>query len=150
MFGNSQLTSYWTLIDWIGMIHYRIGCCAIGCDAGIGRRMWISGGYRVWRRGYGSTLFTLCLGQTLVFVWDSAQGGKFSFYFQEFLASIEKNDSFLQGDWALVYNSSKFWDFLDISEFPKILSLKLFWNFYIPCLLLIMVSRFTYGKRIIW
>ena len=28
--------------------------------------------------------------------------------FQEVLASIEKNDSFLQGDWALVYNSSKF------------------------------------------
>ena len=42
--------------------------------------------------------------------------------FQTFLASIEKKFFFWQEDWALVYNSSKFWDF------PEIKTLKLFGN----------------------
>ena len=45
----------------------------------------------------------------------------------------------------------KFWDFPDISEFPKILSLKSFGNSwgksYIPCLLLTIMLRFTFGEN---
>ena len=33
---------------------------------------------------------------------------------------------FWEEDWALIYNSMKFWDFPDLYQFPKILSLKLF------------------------
>ena len=54
------------------------------------------------------------------------------------------------GGWALGNNSMRFWDFSDISCFPKILSLKLFGNStgysYIPCLLLIITLRFTCGE----
>ena len=62
--------------------------------------------------------------------------------------------SFWKEDWTLVYNSSKFWDFPDISFFSKIQSLKSldnFWgNLYIPCFLLIIAFRFTCGERKIW
>ena len=45
----------------------------------------------------------------------------------------------------------KFWDFPDLSWFPRVPSLKLFrssWgNFYIPYLLLIITLRFTFGEQ---
>ena len=53
--------------------------------------------------------------------------------------------------WALSYNSLKFWDFPDLSKFPKNLSVKSFGNSfsnsYIPCLLLIITLRFTCGEK---
>ena len=66
--------------------------------------------------------------------------------FQELFASIEILFFFWWGEhWALGYNSIKFWDFPDISWFPKILCLKSFgnsWgNWYIACLLLTMTLR---------
>ena len=58
-------------------------------------------------------------------MWNSAQREKFNFVFQVFSASINKI-SFWQGDWALVYGSMKFRQFLDISWFPKTISLFFF------------------------
>ena len=59
--------------------------------------------------------------------------------------------SFWEGDWGIGYNSMKFWDHLDISQFHKILSPKSFdisWgNSYIPCLLLIITICFTCGDN---
>ena len=53
--------------------------------------------------------------------------------------------------WALSYNSLKFWDFPDLSKFPKNLSVKSFGNSfsnsYIPCLWLIITLRFTCGEK---
>ena len=75
---------------------------------------------------------------------------KFNFCFSGSIA----NFLFWQKDWALGYNSMKFSDFPDISEFRKIPSLKLFgnsWdNLHIPSLLLRVTLRFTYGERKIW
>ena len=90
--------------------------------------------------------------QTLVFIWNSALREKFNFsYF--ILASNEKM-FMLTLTWALVYNSSKFWDFPDISIFPKILSFKSFGNSWsishTPCLLLIITLCFTSGERKSW
>ena len=55
-----------------------------------------------WLKGYP--------GLTLVFVWNSAQGEKFTLTFQEFSSSIDKN-FILAGDWALGYHSIKFRQF---------------------------------------
>ena len=45
----------------------------------------------------------------------------------------------------------KSWDFLDISQFPKVLSYKSFgnsWgNLYIPCLSLIITIRFAFRDK---
>ena len=49
------------------------------------------------------------------------------FDFQEIFATINKM-LFWQEDWALGYPSMKFRHFPDISQFPKVLSLKLFGN----------------------
>ena len=53
--------------------------------------------------------------------------------FQEVSATINKF-SFWREDWLLGYHSMKFRHFPDICWFPKMLSLKLFGNSYIPCL----------------
>ena len=47
--------------------------------------------------------------------------------FQQFSASIKKNWVSME-DWAPGYNSMKFWDFPDLSQFSRFLSLKLFWQ----------------------
>ena len=74
--------------------------------------------------------------------------GKVQFvFFSSFLLVLTKF-SFWEEDWALGYNSMKFWDFPDISQ--KILSLKSFgnsWgNSYKLYLLLIVRLRFTCGE----
>ena len=56
-----------------------------------------------------------------------------NFYFSTVLLVLIKI-SFWQGDWALGYPSMKFRWFTDISQFPKIVSLNLFGNWYIPSL----------------
>ena len=80
--------------------------------------------------------------------------GKVQFLFFSSFWLLLKKFSFWQEDWALVYNSSKFWDFLDFSLFPKILSLASFSNLWgnscTPCLLLIIALHFTSGERKIW
>ena len=48
------------------------------------------------------------------------------------------------------YNSMMSSDFPDLSLFPKILSLTLFGNSYIQCLLLIIMPRFTCGEKKNW
>ena len=92
--------------------------------------------------------------QTLVLVWDSALWEKFnSNFLNSFLLALKKF-SFWEEDWALGYNSMKTWHLLNSFYFPKILSLKLFGNWwgnsYISCLLLIIMIRFTCGERKIW
>ena len=54
---------------------------------------------------------------------------KFNFYFSRvFFLLVLTKLWFWEEDWPLVYHSMKFWDFPDISKFPKILSFKLFRN----------------------
>ena len=71
--------------------------------------------------------------------------------FKGFFASIGKMFFFGGGDWVLGYNSMEWGDFPDISEFPKIPSLKSFDNSWgnsnIPFLLLIITHRFTCGEK---
>ena len=69
-------------------------------------------------------LFTKYLRLTVVFMWKSALREKFNFFFLLLLTKF----SFWQEDLALGYYSMKFEDFLDISLFPKILSLRSFGN----------------------
>ena len=61
-------------------------------------------------------------------------------FFKIFLIVLKKN-SFWEEDWALGYNSTKFWDLPDIFLFLKVLSLKSFFNSWdnwnIQCLLLV-------------
>ena len=77
---------------------------------------------------------TKYLGLTLVFTWNSALREKINFYFSRNVVTL----SFWHEGWALGYHSMEFRHFPDISQFPKILSLKSFansWgNLYIPCL----------------
>ena len=77
--------------------------------------------------------------------------GKVKFlFFSRFLIVLTRFP-FREGDQTLGNNSMKFWDFPDISWFPKILILKSFFkswgNMYIPCLLLIIMLRFICGER---
>ena len=80
--------------------------------------------------------------------------GKVQFLFFSSFWQVLKEFSFWHWDWALVYHSSKFWDFPEFSLFPKIPSLKSFGNSfgnsYTPCLLLIIALRFTCGERKTW
>ena len=66
---------------------------------------------------------------------------------------VFKKFSFSEENWALSYNSIKFWDFLDIFQFHKILSLKSFGNLKgnpnIPCLLLIIMLRLWWKESLI-
>ena len=57
----------------------------------------------------------------------SARKSQFLF-FKSFRLVLKKN-SFWQGDWSSVCYSSRFWDFLDFSSFPKILNLKSFYKY---------------------
>ena len=41
---------------------------------------------------------------------------------------LQPKFNFLNGDWALTYVSTQIWDYLNISLFPKILSVKSFGN----------------------
>ena len=89
-------------------------------------------------------------------MWNSPQREKFNFYFLFFIFLVLRKLSFWQGNWALGYHSMMFRQIPDISEFPKILSLKSLgnsWgNSYIPCLLVIIAHRFhlwKYTKRVL-
>ena len=66
--------------------------------------------------------FTKYMRQTLVFMWNSALRKKLSFYFSGVFAKYWKKILCWKEDWALVCNSSKFWDFPGISYFSKVLS----------------------------
>ena len=82
----------------------------------------------------------------LVFVWNRTLRERVNFYFfRDFLLVLAKF-SFWGGSLGLGYNSMKFWDFANISWFPKILSLQPFGNSYISCLLLIITLRFSCGQ----
>ena len=50
--------------------------------------------------------------------------GKVQFLFLKSFCLVLKGFWFWEEDWALGYNSMGFWDFPEISWFPKILSLK--------------------------
>ena len=93
------------------------------------------------------------LRQTLVFMWNSAMRQWFNFSFSV-VWLVMKNLSLWRQGWALVYHSSKFWDFPGFCLFPKIQSLKSFnnssGNSDTPCLLLIIALCFTCGERKIW
>ena len=90
---------------------------------------------------------------TLVFMWNKNME-KFQFLFFSTFLLVSTKLLFWEDDWALGYNSRKFWDFPGLSKFPKILSLKSFtnsWgNSYIPSLLLIIALRFTCSESKIW
>ena len=60
-------------------------------------------------------------------MWNTTQQENFNFYFQQLFDSI---DQFFGGeiDWTVGYNCMKFWDFPDLSYFPKILILSRFAN----------------------
>ena len=77
--------------------------------------------------------------------------GKVQFLFFRTFLPISTKSSFWEEDWALGYNSMKFWYFLGISFFPKIRNLTLFVNskdnLYMPCLLLIITFRFSCGEK---
>ena len=81
-------------------------------------------------------------------MWNSAIQEKFLF-FSSFLPVSKKIRVWREG-WTLGYNSMRFWDFLDLFEFSKILSLNSFgnsWgNSYIPCLLLAVKRKFSIEK----
>ena len=70
--------------------------------------------------------------------------GKVEFLFSSSFLLVSTKFSFWEEDWALGYNSIKFWD-LDVSQFPKIPSFRSFGNLwgnsYIPCLLLLEVGQ---------
>ena len=72
-------------------------------------------------------------------------------FFKGFLLMLEEISLFGGGggaEWALDYNSIKFWGFPNILYFPKILSFgNSLDNLYIPCLILIITFRFTCGER---
>ena len=59
------------------------------------------------------------LRQTLVFMWNSALREKFNFYFFRSFLLVLTKFSFWKNDWALGYNSIKFWNY---SDFPNFLS----------------------------
>ena len=92
-----------------------------------------------------------CLRQTLVFMRNSEIRESFDFYLSAFFLLESTKFLFWEEDSALGYNSMKFWDFPNLSKFPKILSLKSFgnsWgNLYEPFLLLTIALRFTCGER---
>ena len=75
------------------------------------------------KRSGNLQFWTEYLRQTLVLLWNKALREKFNFY----LLALTKI-FILGGNWALVKNSMKFWDFLDVFKFPEILSLKLVGN----------------------
>ena len=58
--------------------------------------------------------------------------------------------SFWEGEWALVSNSMKFWDFSEITEFSKVLRPRMFGNSWchslIQFLLRRITLRFTWGE----
>ena len=57
--------------------------------------------------------------QTLVFMWNNTTTVKFQFLFLSSFLLLLTKPLFSEEDWALAYNSLKFYDFLDISLFPK-------------------------------
>ena len=75
-----------------------------------------------------------------------ATGKVYFIFFKSFLLVLTKS-LFRLEDWTLGYHSTKLRHFLDISFFPKILSLKSFSNSWgnsdISCLQVIFVQRFT-------
>ena len=93
----------------------------------------------MWRRA---------LKKNLDFYFSKEKSG-FLFFMSFFL--VLKKFTFWEEDWRLGYNSMKFWDFPNISQVPKVLSLQLFGNssgnWYIFCLLLTITLRFTCGER---
>ena len=58
--------------------------------------------------------------------------------------------SFWEGEWALVSNSMKFWDFSEITEFPKVLRPRMFGNSWCHSLIQFLLRRialcFTWGE----
>ena len=79
---------------------------------------------------------------------------KFNFYFsRDFFDNIEIF-SFWDKGWVLDHNFLNFGGFLDFFLFPKILSLQSFGNLcgnsFIPCLLLIIMLRFSCGEKELW
>ena len=69
-------------------------------------------------------------GGALVFLWGGAmRRGGFGFYFLGvFCWCWRGNCLFWGGDWALGYTSMGFWHYSDLSQFPRILSVKSFSN----------------------
>ena len=94
-------------------------------------------------------LLTKYMRQTLAFMWNR-EIRKFQFLFFSSFLLVSRKSLFWDEDWTLGYNSREFWDFPDLSKFPKILSLKLFGNSYILSLLVIIALRFTCGESKIW
>ena len=96
---------------------------------------------------------TKYLRQTLVLCETVHHGKVQIIFFRSFLLVLKKK-LFWEYGLALGYNSMKFWDFPNISLFPKILSLKSFghsWgNSYLLCLLLIITLRFSSEGMKIW
>ena len=100
--------------------------------------------------------FTKYLRKALVSMWNSKIRETFNFYFSAVFCwyqqsfYFEKWPGHWEEDWALDYNSMNFWDFPDLSEFPKILSLKSWgksWgNSSIPYLLLKIALCFNCGE----
>ena len=100
-----------------------------------------------------------------IFSWISQKYRGESYQFSRESTSMESSVSIFQGifanvggnfliwrgggaEWALDYNSIKFWGFPNILYFPKILSFgNSLDNLYIPCLILIITFRFTCGER---
>ena len=109
---------------------------------------------KVWRRLrraktqslFGQTMLDKISGKKEVRKMDRAR--KVFLFLRVFWRLLPKF-SFPKGDWALGYVSAQVWDFLNISLFPKLLSLKLVgnsWgNSYSKFAILNMTFRFTFG-----
>ena len=68
---------------------------------------------------------------TLVSMWNSALRQKFNFSFSRFFLLVLTKFSYWWEDWALGYHFMRFRDFPDISQFLKILGLRLGLGFFI-------------------
>ena len=120
----------------------------------------ILGFLRIWsdllKKSFMENLIFCAVRQALVFLWNNALRNKFSFYFSALFLLVSAISLFFWwgGGLGPGYNSMGFWDFPDLSNFPKILSLTSFgnsWdNLYIPCLLRIITLRFTCGEKKVW
>ena len=93
-------------------------------------------------------LYTQYLTQNLVFMWSSVLWENVYFFFCNSFLLVSLKLLFWEVDWVRGDNCTMIWDFLDLLKVSKILSLKLFRNSYILCLLLIITLRFTCGEKI--
>ena len=107
--------------------------------------------YKIWSRLLQFTIMYKIFETNCSFHVKDPTTGKVQFLFFRTFLPISTKSSFWEEDWALGYNSMKFWYFLGISFFPKILNLTLFVNskdnLYMPCLLLIITFRFSSGEK---